>query len=180
MGDAVAAVSFLGHHVAHGSRLHRRQFFPGDGSRDWLIHLCRRASRQSPFGLFGDAQKVGTRGCRVNTQGNPHFRIPKFSIHSDFLRDSLPTCQNGFEWAYPFDRASDHSQGFQSRSASAHERGCLRSRPVSRRPQWQAQNGLRSGCFQPAITVGNSSLPRIRWTIKESGIKSVTCSLVNM
>ena len=30
-----------------------------------------------------------------------------------------------------------------------------------------------SGCFQPAIPVGNSSRPRIHWTIKAAGIKLV-------
>jgi hypothetical protein len=32
---------------------------------------------------------------------------------------------------------------------------------------------MNHGCFQPAIRVGNSSRPRIHWTIKAAGIKLV-------
>jgi hypothetical protein len=97
---AVAAVSLLRHHVAHRPGLHRRQFFFGDGSGDGLGHLSWRTPRQSLLGLFGEAQKVRTRGWCVQTHGNPHFRIPKFRIR----RGSPPPSHDTHEAVFAFDR----------------------------------------------------------------------------
>jgi len=78
---------------------HRRQFFFVDGRGDGLVHLCFRASRLDQ-GRFDVPEKIGTRGCRIQTHWDPLFRIPKIRIRCGSPR----ACHDTHETVFAFHR----------------------------------------------------------------------------
>src|SRR3954469_10280375 len=80
VSSAVAQIALLRQHVAHRSRLHRRQFLLVDGSADRLHHLGFAAASQDQFGLLDGSWKVGPRGRRIEANWTAQLWIPKVRI----------------------------------------------------------------------------------------------------
>src|SRR5882672_4557442 len=77
---ALAQITLLGQHVAHGPGFHPWQFPLVDCGGDPLNHLSFGTSSQYQLRLLDRAWEVGPRGCRIEADRTTQLGIPKVRI----------------------------------------------------------------------------------------------------